>query len=146
MSDLDSHAEDAITEHDLSQWAQAMTHVRLANHYRVACSPAQSGPTPRGLREKAGPQPCRNWRVRRDCHFHALNTATQVFGQWRLPVVAELRDGQLMVIEHFNGEDALDVFIIAEEGQRNRLTVAELLPEIVSITAMRPLSALKDSR
>ena len=61
-------------------------------------------------------------------------------------MVAELRDGQLMVIEHFNGEDALDVFIIAEEGQRNRLTVAELLPEIVSITALRPLSALKDSR
>lgn len=41
--------------------------------------------------------------------FHELDTATQAFGQWRLPVVAELRDGQLMVIEHFNGEDALDV-------------------------------------
>lgn len=37
MSDLDSHAEDAISEHALSQWAQAMTHI--ANHYRVACSP-----------------------------------------------------------------------------------------------------------
>ena len=78
--------------------------------------------------------------------FHALNTAAQAFGQWHLPVVAELRDGQLMVIEHFNGEDTLDVFIIAEEGQRNRLTIAELLPEIVSITAPRLLSALKDSR
>lgn len=51
-----------------------------------------------------------------------------------------------MVIEHFNGNDALDVFIIAEEGQRNRLAIAELLPEIHTITALRPLSALKDSR
>ena len=37
MSDLDSHAKDAISEHALSQWAQAMTHI--ACHYRVACSP-----------------------------------------------------------------------------------------------------------
>ncbi|BDN96083.1 hypothetical protein KAM621c_11880 [Citrobacter braakii] len=37
MSDVDTHAEDAIGEHALSQWAQAMTHI--ACHYRVACSP-----------------------------------------------------------------------------------------------------------
>lgn len=143
MSDLDSHADDVIGEHALSQWAQAMTHI--ANHYRVACSPAQSVPTPHGLREKPGHGPvatgasggtvisCAEYR-----HAGVRSMAPAV--------VAELRDGQLMVIEHFNGEDTSDVFIIAEEGQRNRLTVAELLPEIVSITALRPLSALKDSR
>jgi ATP-binding cassette subfamily C protein LapB len=56
-------------------------------------------------------------------------------------VVAELRDGQLMVIEHFNGEDTLDVFIIADEGQRNRLTLAELLPEIVHYRAAPAVGA-----
>lgn len=144
MSDLDSHAEDAISEHALSQWAQAMTHI--ANHYRVACSPGAIQANAPWFAGKSRATALSQLARQAGLSFHALDTATQAFGQWRLPVVAELRDGQLMVIEHFNGEDALDVFIIAEEGQRNRLTVAELLPEIVSITAMRPLSALKDSR
>lgn len=52
-----------------------------------------------------------------------------------------------MVIENFNGEDVLDVFITGEEeGQRNRLTLSQLLPEIGTLTALRPLSALKDRR
>lgn len=144
MSDVDTHAEDAIGEHALSQWALAMTHI--ASHYRVACSPGAIQANAPWFAGKSRAMALAQLARQAGLSFHALDTATQAFGQWRLPVVAELRDGQLMVIEHFNGEDALDVFIIAEEGQRNRLTVAELLPEIVSITALRPLSALKDSR
>lgn len=144
MSDLDSHADDVIGEHALSQWAQAMTHI--ANHYRVACSPGAIQANAPWFAGKSRATALSQLARQAGLSFHALNTATQAFGQWHLPVVAELRDGQLMVIEHFNGEDTLDVFIIAEEGQRNRLTIAELLPEIVSITALRPLSALKDSR
>ena len=144
MSDVDTHAEDAIGEHALSQWALAMTHI--ASHYRVACSPGAIQANAPWFAGKSRAMALSQLARQAGLSFHALDTATQAFGQWRLPVVAELRDGQLMVIEHFNGEDALDVFIIAEEGQRNRLTVAELLPEIVSITALRPLSALKDSR
>ncbi|MGK7489789.1 ABC transporter transmembrane domain-containing protein, partial [Salmonella enterica] len=68
------------------------------------------------------------------------------FSQWRLPLVVELRGGQLLVIEHVNDEDAVDVFVIEEEGQRNRMTLSELLPEIFYVAALRPLSALKDSR
>lgn len=144
MSDLDSHADDVIGEHALSQWAQAMTHI--ANHYRVACSPGAIQANAPWFAGKSRATALSQLARQAGLSFHALNTAAQAFGKWRLPVVAELRDGQLMVIEHFNGEDTLDVFIIAEEGQRNRLTIAELLPEIVSITALRPLSALKDSR
>ncbi|VEA45854.1 type I secretion protein, ATP-binding protein [Salmonella enterica subsp. arizonae] len=36
--------------------------------------------------------------------------------------------------------------MIEEEGQRNRLTFSELLPQIIYVAALRPLSALKDSR
>lgn len=40
-----------------------------------------------------------------------------------------VKNGQLMVIENFNGEDVLDVFITGEEeGQRNRLTLSQLIP------------------
>ncbi|MBJ9296627.1 type I secretion system permease/ATPase [Citrobacter werkmanii] len=144
MSDVDSHAEEAIGEQALSQWAQAMTHI--ASHYRVACSPGAIQANAPWFAGKNRTLALAQLARQAGLSFHALDTTKQAFSQWRLPVVAELRDGQIMVIEHFNGDDALDVFIIAEEGQRNRVTVAELVPEIVSITALRPLSALKDSR
>lgn len=43
--------EEVLSERALSQWAQAISHV--AGHYRVACSPVQFRPTPRGLGVKA---------------------------------------------------------------------------------------------
>lgn len=97
MSDLDSHAEDAISEHDLSQWAQAMTHI--ANHYRVACSPGAIQANAPWFAGKSRATALSQQARQAGLSFHTLNTATQAFGQWRLPVVAELRDGQLMVIE-----------------------------------------------
>ena len=108
MSNLDSHADDVIGEHALSQWAQAMTHI--ANHYRVACSPGAIQANAPWFARKSRATALSQLARQAGLSFHALDTATQAFGQWRLPVVAELRDGQLMVIEHFNGEDTLDVF------------------------------------
>ena len=144
MSQVDPHTEDVIGEPTLSQWAQAMTHI--AGHYRVTCSPGAIQANAPWFAGKNRSLALTQLARQAGLSFHTLDTTKQVFSQWRLPVVAELRDGQIMVIEHFNGEDTLDVFIIAEEGQRNRLTVTELLPEIHTITALRPLSALKDSR
>ncbi|VEI40599.1 ATP-binding protein of T1SS [Citrobacter youngae] len=144
MSDVEPVVEDAIGEPTLSQWAQAMTHI--ASHYRVACSPGAIQANAPWFEGKSKTLALTQLARQAGLSFHTLDTAKQVLNQWRLPVVAELHDGQIMVIEHFNGEDALDVFIIADEGQRNRLAVAELLPEIHTITALRPLSALKDGR
>lgn len=101
MNDLDSHADDVIGEHALSQWAQAMTHI--ANHYRVACSPGAIQANAPWFAGKSRATALSQLARQAGLSFHALNTAAQAFGQWRLPVVAELRDGQLMVIEHFNG-------------------------------------------
>lgn len=114
MSDVDTHAEDAIGEHALSQWAQAMTHI--ASHYRVTCSPGAIRANAPWFAGKNRAMALSQLARQAGLSFHELDTATQAFGQWRLPVVAELRDGQLMVIEHFNGEDALDVFYHRRRG------------------------------
>lgn len=80
MSNLDSHADDVIGEHALSQWAQAMTHI--ANHYRVACSHGAIGPTPHGFAGKSRATALSQLARQAGLSFHALNTATQTFGQW----------------------------------------------------------------
>ncbi|EDR4463467.1 ATP-binding cassette domain-containing protein [Salmonella enterica] len=136
--------EEVLSERALSQWAQAISHV--AGHYRVACSPGSIQANAPWFRGKSRTTALTQLARQAGLSFHAPDIDKTAFSQWRLPLVVELRDGQLLVIEHVNGEDAVDVFVIEEEGQRNRLTFSELLPEILYVAALRPLSALKDSR
>ncbi len=136
--------EEVLSERALSQWAQAISHV--AGHYRVACSPGSIQANAPWFRGKSRTTALTQLARQAGLSFHAPDIDKTAFSQWRLPLVVELRDGQLLVIEHVNGEDAVDVFVIEEEGQRNRLTLSELLPEILYVAALRPLSALKDSR
>ncbi len=126
MSHVEPGVEQTISESALNLWAQAISHI--ASHYRVTCSPGAIQANAPWFAGKNKPLALTQLARQAGLSFHTLDTTKQLFSQWRLPVVAELRDGQIMVIEHFNGEDALDVFIIAEEGQRNRLAIAELLP------------------
>lgn len=136
--------EEVLSERALSQWAQAISYV--AGHYRVACSPGSIQANAPWLRGKSRTTALTQLARQAGLSFHAPDIDKTAFSQWRLPLVVELRDGQLLVIEHVNGEEAVDVFVIEEEGQRNRLTLSELLPEILYVAALRPLSALKDSR
>jgi ATP-binding cassette subfamily C protein LapB len=50
------------------------------------------------------------------------------------------------VIEHFDGEDTLEICFIDDTAQTNRLSLTALLPAIRHVIALRPLAALKDSR
>lgn len=132
-------------ERVLSQWARAISHT--ASHYRIACSPGAIQANAPWFAGKNKTQALTQLARQGGLSFHLLEADNPDFSQWRLPLVAELKNGQLMVIENFNGEDVLDVFITGEEvGQRNRLTLSQLLPEIGTLTALRPLSALKDRR
>ncbi|RZM91145.1 MULTISPECIES: type I secretion system permease/ATPase [unclassified Escherichia] len=132
-------------ERVLSQWARAISHT--ASHYRIACSPGAIQANAPWFAGKNKTQALTQLARQGGLSFHLLEADNPDFNQWRLPLVAELKNGQLIVIENFNGEDALDVFITGEEeGQRNRLTLSQLLPEIGTLTALRPLSALKDRR
>ncbi|POT56299.1 type I secretion system permease/ATPase [Citrobacter amalonaticus] len=136
--------EATIDDRALSQWARAIAHI--ARHYRLACSPGTIQASAPWFQGKNKTLALTQLARQAGLSFHSGNASGQTFSQWRLPIIAELKDGQLIVIEHFNGEDALDIFVIEEEGQRNRLSLAELLPEIACVAALRPLSALKDSR
>lgn len=132
-------------ERVLSQWARAISHT--ASHYRIACSPGAIQANAPWFAGKNKTQALTQLARQGGLSFHLLEADNPDFSQWRLPLVAELKNGHLMVIENFNGEDVLDVFITGEEeGQRNRLTLSQLIPEIGTLTALRPLSALKDRR
>ena len=144
MSKIPPAADERLTERALSDWAQAVSHV--AAHYRVACSPGTIQANAPWFKDKGMLSALTQLSRQAGLSFHLLSTPEQAISQWRLPVIVDLTNGQLAVIEHFDGDDTVDICVIDSERQTNRVALSELLPDIRFVAALRPLSALKDSR
>ncbi|MCU6664286.1 MAG: type I secretion system permease/ATPase [Silvania sp.] len=136
--------EDALTQEALEHWAQAFGYV--ATRYRVACSPGALVASAPWLQGKTKIPALTGLARDAGLSFRVLNNGQEAINSWRLPVVVELNDGKIGVIEHFDGEDTLDVCFFDDKAQTNRISLAGLLPAIHQVVALRPLAALKDSR
>ena len=144
MSKIPPPVDEHLTEQSLSQWAQLISHV--AAHYRVVCSPGTIQANAPWFKDKNMLSALTQLSRQAGLSFHILNAPELAIGQWRLPIAASLNNGQLAVIEHFDGDDTVDICVIDGERQTNRVSLSSLLPEIRFVAALRPLSALKDSR
>ena len=144
MSQIPPPVDESLTEQALSNWAHAISHV--AAHYRVVCSPGTIQANAPWFRGKGMLSALTQLSRQAGLSFNLLSAPQLAITQWRLPVVVDLKSGQLAVIEHFDGEDTVDICVIDNERQTNRVALSELLPQIRFVAALRPLSALKDSR
>lgn len=144
MSKTPPPVDEYLNEQSLSHWAQLISHV--AAHYRVVCSPGTIQANAPWFKDKNMLSALTQLSRQAGLSFHMLNAPELAIGKWRLPLAACLNNGQLAVIEHFDGEDTVDIYVIDGERQTNRVSLRELLPEIRFVAALRPLSALKDSR
>ena len=144
MTQNDSDQQAPLSQQSLELWAQAFGYV--ATRYRVTCSPGALVASAPWLKDK--PKIPALTGLARDAglSFKLLSNEQASINSWRLPVVAELEDGNIGVIEHFDGEDTLDVCFFDDKTHVNRLSMSALLPKIRHVVALRPLSALKDSR
>ncbi|BBQ82685.1 MULTISPECIES: type I secretion system permease/ATPase [Enterobacteriaceae] len=137
-------SESYLNEKTLSHWARAMSYV--AAHYRIACSPGMLQANAPWFKDKSLLPALTQLARQAGLSVQLLEANSTTLGSWRLPVVATLDDGQLAIVERFDGESTVDVCFIDDEHQRNRLPLADLMPRIEYVVALRPLSALRDSR
>lgn len=144
MSNIPPPVDERLTEQALSNWAHAISHV--AAHYRVVCSPGTIQANAPWFKDKGLLSALTQLSRQAGLSFHLLSAPELAIAQWRLPVIVDLKNGQLAVIEHFDGEDTVDICVIDNDRQTNRVALSELLPQIRFVAALRPLSALKDSR
>ena len=136
--------EESLTQEALEHWAQAFGYV--ATRYRVACSPGALVASAPWLQGKAKTPALTGLAREAGLTFRLLNNDQTAISSWRLPVVVELKEGKIGVIEHFDGEDTLDICFFDGTPHTNRVSMAALLPAIEQVVALRPLAALKDSR
>ncbi len=72
--------------------------------------------------------------------FQLLTDDRQAINSWRLPVVVAMHDGRIGVIEHFDGDDTLEISFFDDETYTNRLSMTAMLPAIRHVIALRPLA------
>ena len=136
--------EESLTQDALEHWAQAFGYV--ATRYRVACSPGALVASAPWLQGKAKTPALTGLAREAGLTFRILDNDHSAISSWRLPVVVELKEGKIGVIEHFDGEDTLEICFFDGKPHTNRLSLTALLPAIEQVVALRPLAALKDSR
>jgi len=144
MTQHDSDHNAPLSPQALELWAQAFGYV--ATRYRVTCSPGALVASAPWLKEKPKIPALTGLAREAGLTFQLLNNSQESINSWRLPVVVELDGGNIGVVEHFDGEDTLDVCFFDGKTHTNRLSMSALLPQIRQVVALRPLAALKDSR
>lgn len=144
MKERDMPQAEPMTDDALAQWAQAFGFI--ATRYRVACSPGALLAGAPWLKGKPMVPALTQLAREAGLSFQLLTASQQSINSWRLPVVVALNDGRVGVIEHFDGDDTLEVSFFDDQTYTNRLSMTAMLPAIRHVIALRPLAALKDSR
>ncbi|NQF18194.1 type I secretion system permease/ATPase, partial [Enterobacter hormaechei] len=144
MKQRDIPQGENMTDEALEQWAQAFGYV--ATRYRVACSPGSLIAGAPWLKGKPMVPALTQLAREAGLTFQLLTADQHAINSWRLPVVVELNDGKIGVIDNFDGEDTLEVSFFDDSTHTNRLSMSAMLPAIRHVIALRPLAALKDSR
>lgn len=144
MKQRDIPQGENMTDAALAQWAQAFGFI--ATRYRVACSPGALIAGAPWLKGKPMVPALTQLAREAGLSFQLLTADQQSINSWRLPVVVALNDGRVGAIEHFDGDDTLEVSFFDDQTYTNRLSMTAMLPAIRHVIALRPLAALKDSR
>lgn len=137
-------ADTFLTEQTLQRWALAISHI--ANHYRIACSPGTIQANAPWFHDKSLLPALTQLSRQGGLSFRLLEANTQTLNSWRLPVVAALNNGELVIVERFDGDSTVEVRFVDDTSHINRLSMDELLGKIDYLAALRPLSAMRDSR
>lgn len=65
---------------------------------------------------------------------------------WRLPVVLELRDGQVVVVRALDGEGGAHCVLVGDDGLETTLSIAEMADGLRQVVILRPARQAPDAR
>ena len=133
MKQRDIPQGENMTDAALAQWAQAFGFI--ATRYRVACSPGALIAGAPWLKGKPMVPALTQLAREAGLSFQLLTADQQSINSWRLPVVVALNDGRVGAIEHFDGDDTLEVSFFDDQTYTNRLSMTAMLPAIRHVIA-----------
>lgn len=136
--------QETLDARALNDWVAVISQV--ATHYRLSFSPG-------GLQAMA------RWQLGKPLSVALNNMARHVgltarrlhekrddVSGWRLPLVVQLKEGQIGIIHSFDGQENVGVSFTRDANLIVTQSLAELLDSIQVVVAFRPASMARDSR
>ncbi len=132
-----------ITE-DHSQWLEAL--ILIANYYRLEYSRENIRLASAWTKDKPTLEVVRSLarQIGMTCRKGKLNT--DQITSWRLPLIALLDDGQVVVIEKVGRDGDVGVCFAHDQGLKSVMSRDEVLQHTVLMLIVRPISAVTDAR
>ena len=128
----------------LIDWSNAIAFI--ANHYRQSFSPGTLHAAAEWATQKTLPEALRHLARHAGLNCQFLSAADQKMSAWRLPLVIQLRDGQIAVVESVDVNNAVGVRFVKELALLSYCPLETLLPEIEKTIAFRPAAPERDIR
>lgn len=144
MTNTTNTTQTDNTALSLHGWVDAI--LQIARHYRLDCSPEtiklaaewnQSTDLKSALTQIAR-------QAGLGIRFCKLNTTS--LSAWRLPLVVQLQDEQLAVIESIQADDNVSLSLLSDQGLNTVMSAKKLLASITLCAILRPLSGAQDIR
>ena len=128
----------------LNAWVAAISQV--ATHYRLTFSPGGLQAMARWQLGKPLATALKNMARHIGLSSRKLDDKLDDVTGWRLPLVVQLKDGQVAIIHSFDGEANVGVSFSRDADLITTQPLTELLAEIRHVVAFRPAAMARDSR
>lgn len=133
-----------FSQEDYRVWLDAI--LRVARHYRLECSAENvriaSMHTEGSTVEEVLRQMARQAGL--SIKFAAFDANT--LSRWRTPLVVQMRDGQVGVIESLGEEEDIGIAYSGDQGLQSRITQGELIEHAQRLAILRPARPVSDVR
>lgn len=125
-------------------WIEAV--LSIAKHYRVEVSPQNLELAANWLKVKDPSYVLRRLAKEAGLYVKAVTLKESDLNIWRLPLLVQLQNGQVAVIEQINEAGSLGIRYSGDEGLLSEISVSELLAHIRAAFVLRPIHAVADAR
>ena len=134
----------AVDMVDIEQWVDAI--IWVARHYRLDISPESLSLTGRWQGSADPSRVLRQLAKEAGLTFRRLNDKRLDLTRWRLPVVVELDDGQIAVVERLGTDGSVSVRYAGDEGESTTTTLQTLQTGLTGVFILRPARSIPDGR
>ncbi|WP_199775608.1 type I secretion system permease/ATPase [Microbulbifer pacificus] len=129
---------------DFSQWMEAV--VCVAKHYRLEFSEENIRIASKWGQEETIENVVRSMARQAGMVVKFSEFDTSMLSPWRLPLVFQLKDGQIGVIETIDAEGNLSVSFSGDKGASSTVKSEFIVGHILSVVVLRPANNVADVR
>ena len=129
---------------EYTDWIEAI--VTVAKHYRLECSKENISLTSAWLHDQPASDVLRAMARQAGLSVSVIQLRESDLNVWRLPLVVQLNEGQIGVIDTIDNEGNIGITYAGDGGVKSEISKMDLLNNTALAVVLRPSHTVPDSR